>query len=167
MTVNALSFLDNIDDDKRSSRWMAMRMIPISLYLLSFGRFARRILVGIVLKRSTKLSLIQRIGFAVAMMGHLLRRYCNQVIGGETCFVLVTDGPYRHVRHPRYAAVFLYGLGDCLFFQDALVYLAMLFRVLMYPRRMLNEEHMLLEFFEHEYADYKRLVPHRLVPGVY
>lgn len=77
---------------------------------------------------------------------------------------LVTRGPYRWVRHPMYAAVFLCVIGMCMITSDWLVLLFSL--PMMAPaiaRRMTREEGMLLDKFGEDYRRYMsrtgRLLP--------
>ena len=165
--IGSISFLHSIDCDKRSQRWMLMRLIPICLYLLSFYRFGKQIAIRMLQGTSLKLSKLQWIGFMISMIGHLFRMYCNHIMGHEFTFVLISDGPYKYIRHPRYAAIYLYGFGDCLFMRDKLIYLSLLIRMILYPQRMKNEEKMLTEFFQDDYEEYKKCVPYRILPGIY
>lgn len=78
--------------------------------------------------------------------------------------ILVTHGPYRWVRHPMYAAVFLCVIGMCMITSDWLVLLFSL--PMMAPaiaRRMTREEGMLLDKFGEDYRRYMsrtgRLLP--------
>ena len=80
--------------------------------------------------------------------------------------VLVTDGPYRRVRHPGYAA-FLVGMpcgGLTLGSWWSVVPLAIL--VLLVLRRTIIEDRYLQQNLE-GYADYAQRVPYRLIPGVW
>jgi protein-S-isoprenylcysteine O-methyltransferase Ste14 len=75
---------------------------------------------------------------------------------------LVTDGPYRIVRHPLYACEMLMMLGVVIAnFSFAAVAVALVVVALLY-RRMVNEERVLSETFA-EYEDYARRVP-RIIP---
>lgn len=165
--IGTLSFIHSIDCDKRSKRWMLMRLIPITLYLISFYRFGKEIAIRMLKGKSLQLSYLQLIGFTLSMIGHAFKTYCNSVVGHEYCFVLVNEGPYRYIRHPRYFSIFLYGVGDCLFMRDKLVYLSLLFRICIYPSRINNEEKMLTDFFEDDYKQYKKQVPYKIIPGIY
>jgi protein-S-isoprenylcysteine O-methyltransferase Ste14 len=82
---------------------------------------------------------------------------------------LVTEGPYRFVRHPMYTSVYLKGIGILLLSANWIVgggYLAAV--TLMYALRVRDEEQMMLEHFGEEYRSYMsrtaRLVP---LPGAW
>lgn len=78
---------------------------------------------------------------------------------------LVTDGPYRWVRHPIYLGYLINHVGFLLANASAwnLGVYALLY-VILYLR-MLQEEHVLAR--DPAFADYKRSVRHRLIPGLF
>jgi protein-S-isoprenylcysteine O-methyltransferase Ste14 len=80
---------------------------------------------------------------------------------------LVTAGPYRYVRHPIYAAHWLWALAQPLLLHNWIAGLSALAAVApMYLLRIRREERMMLEHFGEEYRSYMtrtgRLIP-RLV----
>jgi protein-S-isoprenylcysteine O-methyltransferase Ste14 len=80
---------------------------------------------------------------------------------------LVTEGVYRVVRHPMYAALFLYAVGQALIVPNWLAgpsYLVVM--GLLFVFRVGAEERMMLETFGSEYAVYMAKT-RRLVPGVW
>ena len=78
---------------------------------------------------------------------------------------LVTRGVYRGIRHPMYAALVLYSVGQGLVIPNWVAGLSNLvvFAVLL-ALRIGAEERMMAQQFGHEYAAYtaqtKRLIPH-------
>lgn len=77
---------------------------------------------------------------------------------------LVTDGVYRHVRHPMYASLFLYSLGQILVLPNWVAGPSYLITFgILYALRFREEERMMLEEFGDEYSAYmaktSRLVP--------
>ena len=70
---------------------------------------------------------------------------------------LVKHGVYRSIRHPMYASILLFGLGQGLLLQNWFAgWSAFLTFALMYFVRTPREEHMMCEFFGQEYRDYMR-----------
>jgi protein-S-isoprenylcysteine O-methyltransferase Ste14 len=70
---------------------------------------------------------------------------------------LVEHGVYRSIRHPMYASILLFGLGQGLLLQNWLAgWSAFVTFALMYFVRTPREEHMMCEFFGDEYRDYMR-----------
>jgi protein-S-isoprenylcysteine O-methyltransferase Ste14 len=80
---------------------------------------------------------------------------------------LVTRGIYRRIRHPMYAALLAYGLGQTLIVANWIVGPSFLipFAVLV-ALRMSSEERMMLDEFGTSYEAYVRKTE-RLLPGVW
>lgn len=77
---------------------------------------------------------------------------------------LVTDGPYRFVRHPMYAAIYVIAIGLSLLSANWLIAVVFLIPfTLMYLVRVPSEEEMMLEYFGAAYRNYMtktgRLIP--------
>ena len=68
---------------------------------------------------------------------------------------LVTHGVYYHIRHPMYAAHWLWGIAQALLLQNWIAGLAMLVSFLpLYLLRVPREEQMMLDHFGEEYRSY-------------
>jgi len=68
---------------------------------------------------------------------------------------LVTQGVYEHIRHPMYAAYWLWGIAQALLLQNWIAGLALLASFLaVYLYRVPREEQMMLEHFGEEYRLY-------------
>lgn len=77
---------------------------------------------------------------------------------------LVTDGPYRFVRHPMYAAIYVIAIGLSLLSANWLMAVVFLLPfTLMYLVRVPSEEEMMLEHFGTAYRDYMKKTG-RLIP---
>ena len=80
---------------------------------------------------------------------------------------LITQGVYRRIRHPMYAALFLYSIGQLLALPNWIAGPSYLVTFgILYALRVRAEERMMLEEFGAEYAAYLRRTK-RLVPGVW
>ena len=80
---------------------------------------------------------------------------------------LVRQGVYRHVRHPMYAALLLYSVGQALVLPNYVAGLSSgVAMALLVGLRIRPEESMMLEEFGAEYQGYMALTK-RLVPGVW
>jgi protein-S-isoprenylcysteine O-methyltransferase Ste14 len=79
---------------------------------------------------------------------------------------VVTDGPYRFVRHPGYAGSMLLALAMPLALGSWWSYLPALAAAALMLRRLLIEDRMLRAELE-GYADYAARVRWRLLPGVW
>jgi protein-S-isoprenylcysteine O-methyltransferase Ste14 len=79
---------------------------------------------------------------------------------------LVRHGVYRSIRHPMYAAILLFGLGQGLLLQNWLAgWSALVTFALMYFVRTPREERMMSAFFGQQYHDYMRQTG-RLFPRI-
>jgi protein-S-isoprenylcysteine O-methyltransferase Ste14 len=111
-------------------------------------------------------------GLVIIMLGLAIRIWTRMTIGGmysgylrvKVGHVLVTDGPYRLVRHPGYTGFVIMALGLCIGY-SSLIGLGAI-PVLLLPGlayRMAVEEKLLLAQFDGEFRDYiqktKRLIP--------
>jgi protein-S-isoprenylcysteine O-methyltransferase Ste14 len=77
---------------------------------------------------------------------------------------LVTRGVFHHIRHPMYAAHWLWAVAQALLLQNWIAGLAMMAAFLpLYLHRVTREEQMMLEHFGDEYRSYMnrtgRIVP--------
>ena len=80
---------------------------------------------------------------------------------------LITQGVYRYVRHPMYAALFLYSIGQALVVPNWVVGPSYLVAFgILFALRIGAEERMMLETFGEEYAGYMTKTK-RLVPGIW
>lgn len=79
---------------------------------------------------------------------------------------LVTDGPYRFLRHPRYLGIILFAIGLSLIFRSwlGLILVGALTLVLLW--RIHDEEALMHETFGEEWETYARRT-RRLIPFVY
>jgi len=84
-----------------------------------------------------------------------------QIVEGHS---LVTDGVFRHIRHPMYTAHLLWAIAQALLLQNWIAGLAFLVAsVPLYLRRIPAEEQMMLEHFGEEYREYMKRTG-RLIP---
>ena len=102
------------------------------------------------------------------IVGTILSLYCIRQLGRSfsimaTARELVTEGPYKIIRHPLYGAEVVTILGVCIgHWSPAAAVLGLVWLGLQI-RRAQNEERVLRESFP-EYSDYARRVP-MLLPG--
>ncbi len=80
---------------------------------------------------------------------------------------LITNGIYRHTRHPMYLALFVYSLGQVLVLPNWIAGPSYLIAFgILFACRVLNEERMMIEEFGDEYTAYMARTK-RLVPGIW
>lgn len=124
------------------------------------------------LPRGTNMELA---GLVIILLGLLLRVWTRLTIGAmysgylrvKVGHVLVTDGPYRFVRHPGYSGLLLMALGLCIGYSSLIGLIAI--PILLIPGlsfRMKVEERMLSEEFRDDYWAYARRAK-KLIPGIW
>ena len=111
------------------------------------------------------------LGGLVVLLGEALRLWANGYVGhvkvnwtqkwrGDAKIgQLMTAGPYAYVRHPLYLGTFLLGLGFCIIVGSWWLTLAALaFFLVIYGRKMAQEERILLDECGEAFARYRRAV---------
>ena len=114
---------------------------------------------------------LRGIGVVVAAVGAAAlvwtdRRLVRHFSTAESAVQVMSDGPYRWVRHPRYASILLLVLGMPLVFGSIFAWLSLAAVVLAVRHRIAREEPHLREIFGAPYDRYASRTA-RLVPGVY
>jgi protein-S-isoprenylcysteine O-methyltransferase Ste14 len=114
-------------------------------------------------------------GLITILLGLLLRIWTRLTIGRmysgylrvKVGHVLVTDGPYRTIRHPGYTGFLLMALGLCIGYSSLIGLIAI--PVLLLPGlayRMKVEERLMSEEFRGDYWSYARRSK-KLIPGIW
>ncbi len=78
---------------------------------------------------------------------------------------LVTEGPYRHTRNPMYLGHLIFMLGLAITFRSWLAFALLLFHIVWFHRRVLDDEERLKRLFGADYERYMQRVK-RWIPGV-
>jgi len=122
--------------------------------------------------RSLARPMIQAAGLAIYVVAKLwqmwtdvrLARYFGNAGSGQHEFM--KDGPYRFVRHPRYASLIAGKIGCALIFASAWGWFMALAWTILYTRKVVHEEEHMRQLLGASYNDYSRETA-RLLPGVY
>jgi protein-S-isoprenylcysteine O-methyltransferase Ste14 len=114
---------------------------------------------------------LQALGLAFAVAGAVTLSWTDRWLARhfaseEAAARLMTGGPYRFVRHPRYASFLLFALSIPLVFASILGWPLWFAWVVAFRHRIAREEPHLRELFGHAYDAYASRTA-RLVPGVY
>lgn len=113
-----------------------------------------------------------QLGIAIVLLGESLRLWANGYVGHVKVNVtqkrrgeakigrLVTAGPYAFVRHPLYLGTFLIGTGFCVVVGNVWLGIAALaFFLMVYRRKMAQEEELIREEWGNAYRVYHAAVP--------
>jgi len=125
------------------------------------------LILMLIFQQSTPLSLI--IGFAIALIGELIRFWGVSWAGSETRSTggvggtfLIISGPFAYVRNPLYVGnIFMYlGLGIMTFALFPYLQIgAIIFFLFQYYYIVMEEERFLREKFSEQYKDFCKHVP--------
>lgn len=115
--------------------------------------------------------ILREIGVVLAVAGAAAlvwtdRRLARHFSTAASAAQVITDGPYRWVRHPRYTSLLLVVLSMPLVFGSIFGWLTFALVVLAVQHRIVREEPHLREVFGPPYAQYASRTA-RLLPGVY
>lgn len=117
---------------------------------------------------------IRYLGLVLFTLGFILMNWAEASLGKQfSVYVtiqddhkLVTDGPYRYIRHPRYLGIIIFTIGISLVYRSwlALIFVAALTLVIIW--RIKGEEALLHQTFGTEWEAYTQK-SWRLIPFVY
>jgi protein-S-isoprenylcysteine O-methyltransferase Ste14 len=115
---------------------------------------------------------LMRWGAAIALLGEAIRLWANSYVGhqkvnwtqkwrgDDKIGRLITAGPYAFVRHPLYFGTFLIGAGVCVVVGNPwIAAFGLAGFLIIYGRKMTEEELTLADEGDQEYARYRQQVP--------
>jgi len=113
-------------------------------------------------------------GLALVVVGFVLITWTTVELGRQySVYItlqqdhqLITSGPYRYIRHPRYLGVMVVALGLALLFRSWIALLALPFLLALLIFRLMDEEKLLREEFGGQWEEYVQR-SWRLVPFIY
>lgn len=109
--------------------------------------------------------------FVVGLSIYVLARFTLRGFFSETLTIkpghkLITNGPYRFIRHPIYLSEIFYFLSIPIFFSSHFGFVIMLALIPMLLYRIRIEERLLISKFGEEYMEYTRRTK-KLIPYFY
>ncbi len=116
------------------------------------------LIVGGYLRMKARLTLRREAGF-----DNLVSTSRLQIVKSQK---LVTDGPYKYIRHPLYLGETLRNFGIVVILSSLYGILLVMIATAFLLFRMNLEEEMLVEAFGSDYEDYKKNTK-RLIPYIY
>lgn len=118
-----------------------------------------------------RIGALQTFGLAIMFLGIGWLFYVDRYMGSHFLDAwnqhrLMTGGPYRFVRHPRYLALLLSRVGFCLAIASIIAYIVLPGWFFVVWLRVRREELYLRQEFGHEYDQFASSRA-RLLPGIY
>mgnify|MGYP002399417007 CR=1 FL=1 len=80
---------------------------------------------------------------------------------------LVTEGIFKHIRHPHYTSLLIVGFGLALFFYSLSALIIAIISVPIMIWSIVDEEKHLLRQYNEEYKEYMKKVPWRIIPKIF
>jgi protein-S-isoprenylcysteine O-methyltransferase Ste14 len=154
----------------RRQRWaiLGLQILPLGL-LLAAPFCDRRGILGIPDLEAIRLS-----GAVLFALGFSIMNWAEATLGAQFSIQvtvqenhrLITNGPFRFIRHPRYLGIILFNLGVSLVFRSwiGLCMVAGIFAILLW--RMHDEEALMRKEFGDEWDTYVKK-SRRLIPWLY
>lgn len=117
---------------------------------------------------------VRTIGLVSAFVGYFLMNWSVVVLGKQFSInvtiqqghELITHGPYRLIRHPRYLGIILFLGGIALVFDSLLSLMLILITVMVLIWRISEEEKLMRDTFLNAWDEYRKRT-WRLIPYVY
>ncbi len=137
-----------------------------TIELLAFADYAHWHLIP-----ALRTPLLQIPGLLIMFVGLVWMFYVDRymsahVLDAWTTHTLMTGGPYRYMRHPRYLALLLSRIGFALAISSIIALLILPGWFASVWLRMKREERYLIGEFDGEYEEFMHTHP-RLLPGLY
>jgi protein-S-isoprenylcysteine O-methyltransferase Ste14 len=118
--------------------------------------------------------IIRNLGLLFTCVGYLFMNWSIMVLGKQFSInvtiqkdhELITKGPYRVIRHPRYLGIILFLLGISMVFRSWLSIILVLLTVMVLIWRISDEEKLMHDEFAGRWDEYRRKT-WRLVPFLY
>ncbi|HEY7545744.1 MAG TPA: isoprenylcysteine carboxylmethyltransferase family protein [Blastocatellia bacterium] len=174
MGAEHLSFNRSIADEAKSEAfgtsydpgmagWVTMLGIAELVVFLDYGHWH--------LAPALESKVLQSAGLGLYIITLLWLRWVDSTLAthfsdARAAREVITEGPFRHIRHPRYAALIASRIAFALTFASLLGWILAAGWMVVVRRRIRLEEAHLEEMFGPEYEAYASKTA-RLIPGVY
>lgn len=147
---------------------LLLQIVPLFIILLS--AYSDRHGIG-VFDESNKLRLI---GLILSLLGFLFMNWSMIILGRQFSVdvtiqdnhKLITNGPYKYLRHPRYFGILVFFSGISVIFLAWISLLLVLFLMLILLWRIGDEEKLMHQEFGNDWLDYKKRT-YSLIPFIY
>lgn len=152
-----------LDSDPKGPHWVMLLMLFDLLVFVDYGHW--HIIPWLAQPALQTFGLMLYIAVTVGQIWSdtCLARYFNQ--SGEE-LPPMNAGPYRYVRHPRYAAAIAGKVGMALIFASLFGYILVIAWALLLVKKIEIEEKHLRKFFGQSYEAYSRTTA-KVIPGIY
>ena len=152
-----------LNSDPAGPRWVMLLMALDLVVFLDYGHWRLAPWLAHPALQAIGLALYFAVTLWQIWTDAYLARYFNR---GETALVPMNFGPYRHVRHPRYAAAIAGKVAMALTFASIYGWIMVIAWGLLLLNKIAVEEKHLRQLFGLRYESYARTTA-KVVPGIY
>lgn len=149
--------------DPQWMRWASVLGLGELLVFLDYGQLHLAPMLEIPILQIIGLVLYLLAVYWLIVVDRYLSRHFTAHLASRS---LMTDGPYRRVRHPRYNGLIVTRIGLALMLTSLIGWTLVAGWMLLVLRRIKLEEAYLSETFGDSYKNYARRAA-RLIPGIY
>lgn len=89
--------------------------------------------------------------------------YWHKIYKGQ----LMTEGIFKHIRHPHYTSLLIIGFGLAFFFYSLIALIIAIIAIPIMIWSILDEEKLLIKQYGDEYTKFIKKTPWRMIPGVF
>jgi protein-S-isoprenylcysteine O-methyltransferase Ste14 len=151
-----------------SSR-VLLTAVVILLYI--FYRSATLLFLEFLFKSYFQFLILGSILTIIGLIGAIWARYYlgsnwGSVVGYTENHELITNGPYKYIRHPIYSCVILMFIGTFLYYGNIFSLVLIITIPIWLLWRVKKEEEIMIKLFDKKYKDYMKNSK-RLIPGIY
>jgi protein-S-isoprenylcysteine O-methyltransferase Ste14 len=80
---------------------------------------------------------------------------------------LITDGIFKHIRHPHYTSLLIIGFGLAFFFYSLAALLIAIIAIPIMIWSIIDEEKLLIKQYGNEYREFMKKTPWRMIPKIF
>ena len=106
-------------------------------------------------------------GFIIFIIGTSLyfkwEFYWNKTYKGQ----LITDGIFKHIRHPHYTSLLIIGFGLAFFFYSLAALIIAIIAIPIMIWSIFDEEKLLMKQYGDDYRKFMKKTPWRMIPGIF
>ena len=106
-------------------------------------------------------------GFIIFIIGTSLyfkwEFYWNKTYKGQ----LITDGIFKHIRHPHYTSLLIIGFGLAFFFYSLAALIIAIIAIPIMIWSIFDEEKILMKQYGDDYRKFMKKTPWRMIPGIF
>ena len=106
-------------------------------------------------------------GFIIFIIGTSLyfkwEFYWNKKYKGQ----LITDGIFKHIRHPHYTSLLIIGFGLAFFFYSLAALIIAIIAIPIMIWSIFDEEKLLMKQYGDDYRKFMKKTPWRMIPGIF